>query len=145
MNSFPTLTAPHFMTKITPAGRQTGLETNMNCQPFAFNQLLFGLGIVLLELGHEATLESMQRSIPLTPIDPNHAAASIEFLESQRLGNLVGNRMGSVYGRIVQQCLRCDFGCGADLGDNALQERVYKDVICELEALELKFKALDMC
>lgn len=143
-NASPKLATPHLMTKITPSGRPVGLETKFNCQPFAFNQVLFGLGVVLLELGHEANLQNMQRFSPLAQIDPNHAAASIEFFESQRLANLVGNRMGSTYARIVQQCLRCDFGCGANLEDTRLQERVYKDVICELEDLELKFKALDM-
>jgi len=71
------------MTKITPSGRPNGLETKFNCQPFAFNQVLFGLGVVVLEFGYAATLQNMQRSGPLTQIDPNHAAASIEFSKAK--------------------------------------------------------------
>jgi hypothetical protein len=44
--------------------------------------------------------------------------------------------MGAAYARIVQKCLRCEFGKGSDLSDLETQVVFYQDVVCELERLE---------
>ena len=50
--------------------------------------------------------------------------------------------MGSTYGKIVRQCLRCDFGYGDDLDDLDLQARYYQAIVCELRRLEDGFGQL---
>jgi hypothetical protein len=52
--------------------------------------------------------------------------------------------MGKTYKDIVRKCLNCDFGHGDDLHDRELQLRFHRDVVCELERLEAKFKDLQL-
>jgi hypothetical protein len=46
------------------------------------------------------------------------------------------------FASIVRKCLRCDFGCGEDLEDPLLQERLYHDVVFRLENLEEESRKL---
>jgi hypothetical protein len=38
--------------------------------------------------------------------------------------------------------VHCDFGCGSDLNDVRLQEVFYREVVEELEELEVKLRAV---
>jgi hypothetical protein len=140
------LTEPHFSVRVSKQPQKLLETEESKAQPYADNQILFGLGIVLLELGYEATMASLQSCKDLAQADPKHVEASSEFMEARRLAASpkLTRKVGCSYRRIVQKCLRCDFGCGTDLDTLHLQERFFKDVVCELEDLEIKLRSIDL-
>jgi hypothetical protein len=142
------LTTPHFMTKVVPSCPSSSKLSDQRlgalCQPYAHNQPLFGLGVVLLELAIRETLGSIHVHDEMSAMSTVVLDPETEFKEAKRLSTKAGARMGSTYGRIVEKCLWCDFGCGSNLNDRGLQERVYQDVICPLVDLEEKLKALEL-
>lgn len=103
------------------------------------NPILFGLGTMLLELAFEAPFKSLQRPIDIRQGGREEFA---EYFTATRLSKLVSTKMCKSYKDIVERCLHCDFGCGDDLSDPTLQERFYSQVVCELDQLEKKVRAL---
>ena len=111
------------------------------CYPFAQNDFLFGLGVMLLELAFQKPLRSMQQ--------PGDVASSQDerhtlFFTAKRMSRLVSAKSGTRYGEIVRKCLFCDFGRGDDLSKPALQEGVYREVVCELTELEELLRAMNI-
>lgn len=91
--------------------------------PGIYNQTLFSLGIALLEISYWQSLTNMSQN------DVN------EFYTAHRL---VQGRspLGLKYRKIVERCLRCDFGAGTeDLEKEELQQAVWSKVLFPLEAL----------
>ena len=107
------------------------------CRPFAPNALLFGLGVILLELAFGAPLRALQRPIDT---DGDQENRYTEFFVAKRLSKIVSRQLGPKYAQIVRRCLQCDFGRGDDLEDPALQQGFYQEVVCELEELETRFR-----
>ncbi|KAK7751750.1 hypothetical protein SLS62_006235 [Diatrype stigma] len=83
------------------------------------NLTMHSLGVALLQIGQWD---------PLRPDD---------IVEVRKVADIAerDSRLGPRYQKITQQCLDCDFGFGKDLGQLELQNAVYRDVVCELEAL----------
>ena len=99
---------------------------------FAPNNLLYSLGIILIELGFDRPLKELQRP---EDVKDGMPAEYVEFLTAKRLGNCVGNKLGARYGRLVQKCLKCDFGLGGsyELSSPELQNAVFQDVVRQLD------------
>lgn len=106
------------------------------CYPFAPNDFLFGLGVMLIELAFQKPLQSMKK--PCDTIDGMDGRYD-SFFTAKRLSKLVSRKFGTRYGEIARKCLACDFGRGDDLGRPALQEAVYREVVCELTDLVGQF------
>lgn len=85
------------------------------------NSVLFSLGVALLELAYHQPLERM--------------CGTQEPIAAARKKATSGYPLGQKYQRIVQQCLKCDFGMGSDLTKTKLQTAIYRDVICSLEEM----------
>lgn len=119
----------------------TSIDQSSTCYPFAPNDFLFGLGVMLLELAYQRPLQSLQQ-----PCDAanSHDDRHTLFFTAKRVSRLVSTKSGSRYGEIVRKCLSCDFGRGDDLSQPALQEGVYREVICELKELEDLLRAMDL-
>ncbi len=116
----------------------THVDTDVSQPPSARqlvpNPYLFGLGVMLLELGFGNSFERLR-----TPEDEHHANGTpgyLEFFIAKRLCSVASETLGSKYASIVKRCLQCDFGFGDDLTIAALQEAVYRQVYCELEDME---------
>jgi hypothetical protein len=128
--SSPQCSAPSGPSNITPsnpASQTTNLSPVDACCaslcPGIYNETLFSLGIALLEIAHWQSLRSMGQN------DAN------EFYTAHRL---VRGRppLGLKYRKIVERCLRCDFGAGTeDLEDIELQQAVWSKVVFPLESL----------
>jgi hypothetical protein len=113
----------------------------MACYPFAPNDFLFGLGVMLLELAFQKPLRSMQRECDVANSqDERHTL----FFTAKRISRLVSAKLGSRYAEIVRKCLACDFGRGDDLSQPALQEGVYREVVCELTELEEHLRVMNL-
>ncbi len=105
-------------------------------RPFAPNALLFGLGVMLLELSFETAWQNMQDD------NEHEAGPHSEFFTVTRMSKKISPTLGITYANIVQKCLRCDFGHGDDLSNPALQEAFYREVVLKLEQLENSFRTL---
>ena len=106
------------------------------------NNILFGLGVMMLELGFETTMKTLRRSQDLKA---GQEHAFTDYLTARRYKKSIATPLGARYGRITQKCLDCEFGVGEyDLKEPALQAAFFKDVIQELSDLEKTFKRLDI-
>ena len=136
----PNLSTPHLNVRVRgPDGPNP--ETTCTPPSLAPNPLLFGLGVMLLEIAHSATLKSLQKPSDLVTDNEN---GFNEFFTAKRLSSSVGRELGPSYGKIVKKLLRCDFGCGDDLNEPELQASYYRDVVCELDRLEEGFRKLQL-
>ncbi|KAI9659934.1 MAG: hypothetical protein M1821_001286 [Bathelium mastoideum] len=90
------------------------------------NMTLCSLGIALLQISHRKPLQELRREH-----EPNN-------LYTARRVAAGANPLGAKFQRIIQKCLRCDFGSGADLESTELQSAVFNDVACELEDMIAK-------
>ncbi len=92
------------------------------------NEMLYCLGVVLLEIEFEDTLESL---IVDSSLD---GAASLQQL--MLLKRRAGRELGTLYGRIIRMCLDCDFGLGLDeytLDDPRVQKIFYSQVVRQFQ------------
>jgi hypothetical protein len=107
------------------ASTQTPSSANPWCKlsPAVYNETLFCLGIVLLEISHLEVFETLRQR---------------EIDEVQAAHRIVRGSppLGPRYRKIVERCLRCDFGVGSeDLESEELQRAVWSKVVYPLEAL----------
>jgi hypothetical protein len=130
----PDLSAPYLNARIQgkSSPRLAQHHSNMSRNP-----ILFSLGVVLLELAHGATLETLT-----LPCDADNGQLHREFFTARRLAKAKRTVMGVIYNDIVEQLVECVFPCGGDLGNPELQATFYEDVICPLDELEQGFRKL---
>jgi hypothetical protein len=114
-----TATAATTNTTTTPSAVDTCCK---KLRPGVYNDTLFCLGIVLLEIAHWQTFEQMCEG------DPDEFYAAHRIVRGPP-------PLGTKYRKIVERCLRCDFGASEDLEDIELQRAVWSKVVYPLEAL----------
>lgn len=109
----------------------------------ARNEMLFHLGVVLLELGFSQPWPDLrQRALAKLPPEQQSNNRVAEKLAQE---NELRDRMGLNYCRIVRKCLACDFGLGEDnFSDAELQGAFLVDVVMALEKAERVLRELDM-
>ena len=134
------LTVPHLNVKVKGPDAE---DPQAACilHNIAPNSILFGLGVVLLEIAYSATLQSLQQPSDLCNGSDNSIS---EFFTAKRLARSLGREMGMSYSKIVKKLIQCDFGCGDDLNEPDLQAGYYRDVVCELDRLEQTFRELQL-
>ena len=137
----PNLSAPHLNVRVRQPDGQLSRSSTFSQPSLIVNPLLFGLGIVLLEIAYSSTLRDLQQP---SDLEGGQETRYTEFFTAKRLVSSIGREMGSTYGTIVKKCLNCDFGCGDDLNDPKLQAGFYGDVVCELDVLEKKFRSIQL-
>lgn len=135
------LTAPHVNVKVNRPAGQVSQTSTSNPRTFIRNPLLFGLGILLIEIANSSTIRGLQQP---SDLEDGRENQHTEYHAAKRLANSLGREMGASYGKVVQKLLHCDFGCGADLNDPELQTRLHQDVVCELHELERGFRSLQL-
>jgi len=96
------------------------------------NELLFNLGVILLELGYDAPLQYLSSTEDIKGGDTD-ASWYTHFFTARRLGKCAARELDARYGRLAKKCLDCDFGVGDDLNSLALQSAILKDVVNELD------------
>ena len=107
--------------------------------PFVHNTALFGLGVMLLELAFEKPLRSMRDDVDSVAGMP---PAMTDLYTAFRLRKEIPTTLGITYTKVVEKCLRCDFGQGSELNNPALQRAVQRDVVSALAKLENGFHEL---
>ena len=134
--SRPNLAIPYINTRIQG---QRNLPSTQHQSRMARNPMLFSLGVVLLELAHATSLESLK-----LPCDADSGPLHGDFFTARRLAKSKRNAMGAIYNNIVEQLVECVFPCSGDLTNPELQAVFYKDVICPLDELEQGFRKLGL-
>jgi hypothetical protein len=137
----PPLTSPYMNVSVKSPNGALSRAPTFPSRAFAPNPLIFGLGVMLLELAFEAPLRSMQQD---SDLQGGQEDRHTEFFTAKRLNRTASTPMGPRYSEIVRKCLQCDFGRGDDLSKPELQEGFYREVVCELGKLEDKFKELQL-
>jgi hypothetical protein len=99
----------------------------------------FALGLILIELAYQAPLQSLRE--PSDFLDDSDRI-DINFRIADRISTDMVSEFGLPYKKIVRKCINCDFGEGFDLTSPLLQAAFHRDVVCELEGLERRFKEL---
>ena len=127
----PDLSTPHLNAKVKCSNREPSNASTI--AHIARNPILFRLGVILLEIAHAASLESLQQPSDLTNGKEDRHS---EFFTARRLAKCKHSVMGIKYHNIVEQLVECVFPCGDDLKSDELQTAFYKDVICPLDELE---------
>lgn len=95
---------------------------------------IYGLGLILLELGVEKVLEDSAIGQAAVAMNPERR----EYLMAQELIMDLGRHMGPSYARVVRTCLDCDFhAIEADLGQQEMREEYFVKVIDPLDSLIL--------
>jgi hypothetical protein len=108
----------------------------------ARNEQLFSLALVLIEIGLRGKIMDIDDD-PTGGGQCRTADPFAEYIKAKHVveSGLLASEMGADYGRVVKQCLFCDFGIGeADFTKVDLQRLFYRDVVCELEKCYKKFR-----
>ena len=107
--------------------------------PFIHNATLFNLGVVLLELAHERPIKEMCIESDNVPGLP---PAMADYFAAFRQTKEVISCLGPKFSDIVRKCLYCDFGQGWDLQNPSLQDAFHREVVSELDRLEMGLREL---
>ena len=110
------LPAPHLNVCVKGPDSFSSCTSTFPTSGFIRNPLIFGLGVVLVEIGYAKTMKTLQRPQDLRSREDQLT----EYLTATRLASSIGRELGSTYAHIVQKCLFCDFRCGNDLSDPKL-------------------------
>lgn len=105
------------------------------------NPVLFGLGVMFLELAFQAPLRALQRPVDL---ERGKTPGFADYFTAHRVVEQSHSKVSTSFKKIIRQCLRCDFGQGSDFTTAGLQQAFYKDVIAVLEDLEELFRDLQI-
>ncbi|CAG7925748.1 unnamed protein product [Penicillium olsonii] len=105
------------------------------------NPVLFGLGVMLLELAYQAPLRDLQQPIDLKKGETEGFA---EYFTAHRLAEGSYRMVSKSFKDIITKCLQCDFGHNSDFASLGLQQAFYHDVISGLENLENTFRELQL-
>lgn len=137
MLELPNLSAPHLSAKVLGPDGQLSCASTIQVQTLARNPILFSLGVVLLEIAHAASLESLKQETDLTNGQEDRYT---EFFTARRLAKSKRSVMGITYHNIVEQLVECVFPCGDDLNNDQLQVAFHSNIICPLMELEEGFR-----
>lgn len=114
----------------TPSSQQ--LTANSDAYQLYRNELLFNLGVILLELGYDAPLRYLQNAEDIREGETK-ASWYTRFFTARRLGKGAPRELDARYGRLAKKCLDCDFGVGDDLNSMELQTAIVIDIVNELD------------
>lgn len=104
---------------------------------FAPNETLFTLGVILIEIAYNKTIEALAE-----PGEMAQMASVTQYVTAMRIRKEIGMKMGLQYQRAVDGCLMCQFGVqglNADLKSLDFQREFLKHVVTPLENSMLVF------
>ena len=137
MQEISNLSAPHLNAKVKGPDEQPSRASTIPQRTIARNQVLFSLGVVLLEIAYAASLDSLKQDSDLTNGQDDQYT---DFFTARRLAKSKQSVMGITYHNIVEQLVECAFPCGDDLNNDQLQAAFHHDIICPLAELEEGFR-----
>jgi hypothetical protein len=132
---------PYMTTSIQAPNSSQLKQICSDYEHFIRNPVLFGLGVMLLELAYQAPLRTLQQPIDLRK---GKTQGFADYFTAHRLVDHSYCMVSTSFKVIIKKCLHCDFGHDSDFTNRALQEAFYHDVIGGLENLEKIFQELQL-
>ncbi|GMF82074.1 unnamed protein product [Aspergillus oryzae] len=108
---------------------------------FIRNPVLFGLGVMFLELAFQVPLAALELSIDLQERGKSDLA---EYSTARRVVEFSHGKISKSFKEVTKRCLYCDFGHDDDFHSPALQQAFYNNVITVLDDLEKRFRELQL-
>ena len=122
---------PYLSTKICPDSSGTPPRIKVHSAVTTHlirSEILFALGLTLIELCFGQTLVEMQ-----IPEDVNTIEVITNYQTVTRLLDFVYNESGSRYGDVVRRCLQCPFDVrDASLDNDDFQQAVFESIVAPL-------------
>ncbi|KAJ5918364.1 hypothetical protein N7454_010739 [Penicillium verhagenii] len=106
---------------------------SFNYPHIARNPVLFGLGVMFLELAYEAPLKALQKPVDLAKGGDMQGFA--DYFTARRVADS-GRKVTGSLKAIIKKCLDCDFGHDSDFASPGLQKAFFHEVIGGLQKLE---------
>ncbi|KAJ5621360.1 hypothetical protein N7528_006143 [Penicillium herquei] len=107
---------------------------------FVRNPVLFGLGVMLLEVAFQAPLTTLQQPVDFKGGESDFA----EYFTAKRVVEFSHVQINKGFQDVIKKCLYCDFGHDNDFASPALQQAFYNNVITVLDNLEERFRELQL-
>jgi hypothetical protein len=108
---------------------------------FIRNPVLFGLGVMFLELAFQVPLAALERSIDL---QEGRKSDFAEYFTARRVVEFSHGKISKSFKEVTKRCLYCDFGHDDDFNSPALQQAFYNNVVTVLDDLEKRFRELQL-
>lgn len=131
------LSSPYLKAKIctstTPDPQQLGAASGENTSPSQSpirNQLLFNLGVMLVELAYGAPLQELKEE------DDDRGDSLTLYHTATRLGSKLNQKCGPAYEAAAQVCLRGTLGGSCDLHSSRELENFYVEVVQRLKNIK---------
>lgn len=105
------------------------------------NPVLFGLGVMFLELAFQVPLAALARSIDR---EEGGKPDFDEYFTARRVVEFSHGKISKSFKEVIKRCLYCDFGHDDDFKSHALQQAFYNNVITVLDDLEEQFRELQL-
>jgi hypothetical protein len=143
-----TITSPYLNVRLSSSATGQIMQSDSNdsndCNASSLSQnaTLFSLGVVLIELGYDAPLQTLRQEEDIKGGASNQFT---DFFTATRLSKLVSKRLNTRYGKLVQRCLACNFGVGTELEAPELQSAVVVNVVNELDECLKLFDGFHSC
>ena len=128
------LSSPYLKAKICTSSAQVGATTSgenasPNQSPIR-NQLLFNLGVMLVELAYGAPLQELKED------DDDRGDSLTLYHTATRLGSKLNQKCGPAYEAAAQVCLRGTLGGSCDLYNSRALENFYVEVVQRLKNIK---------
>ena len=131
------LSSPYLKAKIctstTQDPQQLGAASGENTSPSQSpirNQLLFNLGVMLIELAYGAPLQELKEE------DDDHGDSLTLYRTATRLGSKLNQSCGAGYEKAAQICLHGTLGGSCDLHNSRVLENFYVEVVQRLKDIK---------
>jgi hypothetical protein len=133
---------PYMSTSIRASNSSTQSQPRSSDYHYIIrNPVLFGLGVMFLELAYQAPLRTLQQPVDLKKGETQGFA---DYFTAHRLADHSYCMVSPRFKIIIKKCLHCDFGHDSDFTSPALQEAFYHDVIGGLEKLEKALRGMQL-
>ncbi|KAJ5224112.1 hypothetical protein N7468_008654 [Penicillium chermesinum] len=134
-------TLPYMVTSVQASSQSSSPSHPSELHYIVRNRVLFGLGVMFLELAYQTPLQKLRLPIDL---ERGQTPELAEYFTARRVVDQSASMMGGRFKRMIKKCLYCDFGHDSDFTSPALQQAFYNDIIGGLEDLEEKFRELQL-
>ncbi|KAJ5368810.1 uncharacterized protein N7496_008570 [Penicillium cataractarum] len=129
----------HIIPYMTSSVSSESQQASPGYHRFIRNPVLFGLGVMFLELAFQTPIASMIESIDL---QEGGDSDFVEYFTARRVVEKSHAKISKSFRDVTKRCLYCDFGHDSDFKSPALQQAFYNNVITVLDGLEDVYRDL---
>ncbi|KAK2750576.1 hypothetical protein FQN57_002647 [Myotisia sp. PD_48] len=125
---------PQKLAKICARGLNAPRDLTLEEREGIANLTVFDLAVVLSQIGHWQSFESAE--------SPHRHFKG--YVQRSRRMSTPQSPLGRKYQRIVDRLMACNFGVEPSLQNQELEQRIYTDVLCELDNVSKHLEELEL-